>query len=53
MTPCQPVGVDINALDFSLEDGDSMLLRNVGIYLRVYTESNARKKIVIIVLTDR
>jgi hypothetical protein len=28
---------------FSLEDGDSMFIRNVGIYRRVYTAPNSRR----------
>jgi hypothetical protein len=35
-------GEDEDAENFSPEDGDSMLLRNVGIYRRVYTAPKPR-----------
>jgi hypothetical protein len=40
VTPCRLAGRYL--LKFSPEDGDSMFLRNVGIYLQVYTASRLR-----------
>jgi hypothetical protein len=42
VTTCRVVGT--YRLHLQAEDGDSMFLRNVGMYLRIYTELQPRRK---------